>query len=262
MRSASSSSVQSTPRSTEKRWRSMFTPESAIFSLTRTLYCCSSKALGGCGDAGLDEHALRGADPGAVLDLVAELRERHLEPRERGQDVEGAEVAAVRDPDDPALELVLAAVGGDPKLAQGAGDLAAVDRVGQLDGGHDRAALVGVAEDLEPDRLGAGAGRAGQQLVAGEDVLQPLLEDHVERDVEAEEERHGGRERGVASALGLEVLGPVEVVAAARLLRRVVGGALGDAREPEPGRAHQRLLRPGDDHLDPPLVLAQLGGAE
>ena len=31
-------------------------------------------------------------------------------------------------------------------------------------------------------------------VVAGEDVLQALLEDHVERDVEAEEERHGGRE--------------------------------------------------------------------
>ena len=55
--------------------------------------------------------------------------------------------------------------------------------------------------------------------VAGEDVLQPLLEDHVERDVEAEEQRHGGREGGVARALGLEVLAPVEVVAAAGAAR-------------------------------------------
>src|SRR4051812_19819337 len=167
MRSASSSSVQSTPTSTEKRSRSMFTPESAIFSLTRTLYCCSSTRLRRGRDAGFDEDALGGADAGPVLDLVAELGERHLEPGQRRQDVEGAEVAAVGDPDDPALELVLAAVGGDAELAQGARDLAAVDRIRELDGGDDRAALVGVAEDLQPDRLGAGAGGAGKQVVAG-----------------------------------------------------------------------------------------------
>src|SRR5215212_7750659 len=149
MRSASSSSVQSTPTSTEKRSRSMFTPESAIFSLTRTLYCCSSTCLRRSRDAGFDEDALGRADAGPVLDLVAELGQGHLEPRERGQDVERAEVAAVRDPQDPALELLLAAVGGDAELAQGAGDLLAVDRVGQLHGGDDRAALVGVAEDVE-----------------------------------------------------------------------------------------------------------------
>src|SRR5215210_5848539 len=135
MRSASSSSLQSTPTSTVKRSRSMFTPESAIFSLTRTLYCCSStRRLGRRGDAGFDEHPLGGADAGAVLELVAELAESHLEARQRGQDVEGAEVAAVGDPQDAALELLLAAVGGDAELAQRARDLAAVDRVRQLHG--------------------------------------------------------------------------------------------------------------------------------
>ena len=95
------------------------TPESAIFSLTRTLYCSVEHVLTPAArDAGLEEHALRGADAGAVLDLVAELGEHHLEPGQRGQDVEGAEVAAVGDPQDPALELVLAAVGGDAELAQ------------------------------------------------------------------------------------------------------------------------------------------------
>src|SRR5829696_4217119 len=196
MRSASSSSDQSTPTSTAKRSRSMFTPESAIFSLTRTLYCCSSTVLAGGGgdDAGLDEHALRGADPRAELDLVAELREHHLEARQRGQDVEGAEVAAVGDPQDPALELLLAAVGGDAELAQRAGHLAAVDRVRQLDGRHDGGALVGVAVDVEPEAGGAGARGAGEEVVAAPDVLEALLGDHVERDVEAEEQRHGGRE--------------------------------------------------------------------
>src|SRR5215210_1540506 len=166
MRSASSSSDQSTPTSTAKRSRSMSTPESAIFSLTRTLYCCSSTGLAGGGgrDARLDEHALRGAHTGAELHVVAELGEHHLEPRQRGEDVEGAEVAAVRDPQDPALELLLAAVGGDAELAQCPRHLATVDGVGQLDGGDHGRALVGVAVDVEPDRAGAGAVGAGEQV--------------------------------------------------------------------------------------------------
>jgi hypothetical protein len=80
---------------------------------------------------------------------VAELLEDHLQARQRGEDVERAEVAAVRDPQDAALELVLAAVGGDAELAQRARDLGAVDRVRQLDRGDDRRALVGIAEQVE-----------------------------------------------------------------------------------------------------------------
>ena len=125
-------------------------------------------------DAGLDEHPLGRADARAVLDLVAELGERHLEAGERREDVEGAEVAAVGDPEDLALQVVLAAVGGDPELAQRAGDLAAVDRLRQLDRGDDVGALVRVAVQLEAERGDAGAGRAGEQIVAGEDVVQPL----------------------------------------------------------------------------------------
>src|SRR3954467_11753044 len=204
MRSASSSSVQSTPTSTAKRSRSMSTPESAIFSLTRTLYCCSSTALagGGGGDARFDEHALRGAHAGAELDVVAELGEHHLEPRQRGQDVERAEVAAVGDPHDPALELLLAAVGGDPEPAQGTGHLAAVDRVGQLHGGDDGRALVRVAVDVEADRAGAGARGAGEQVVARPHVLDALLSDHVERDVAPGEQRHRRRDGAVCPPPG------------------------------------------------------------
>ena len=90
----------------------------------------------------------------------------------------------------------------------------------------------------------------------------PSSLDHVERDVEADEERHGGREGAVALGLGLGVLAPVEVVAAARIVGGVFERALGDGGEAEAGRAHQRLLGPGDDDVDPPLVLAQLGRAE
>ena len=90
------------------------------------------RALARCGGgehAGLEEDALGRAHAGAVVDVVAELVERHLQPRQRGEDVEGAEVAAVRDPQDPALELVLPAVGGDTEASQRARQLGAVDRL-------------------------------------------------------------------------------------------------------------------------------------
>ena len=53
-------------------------------------------------------------------------------------------------------------------------------------------ALVRVAVELEAERGDAGAGGAGEQVVAGEDVVQALLLDQVERDVEAHEEGTAG----------------------------------------------------------------------
>ena len=55
--------------------------------------------------AGLPEYALGGADAGAQLHLVSQLGQRHLEPGDRGEDVERAEVATVGDAADLALEL-------------------------------------------------------------------------------------------------------------------------------------------------------------
>ena len=115
------------------------------------------------------------------------------------------------------MRCVLAAVGGDAELAQRAGHLAAVDVAGELDRGHDRRALVRVAVQVEPEPGDAGARGAGEQVVAGPDVLQALLLDHAQRDVEAEEQRHGRRERARALRLALRGLAPVEVVAAAGL---------------------------------------------
>src|SRR5919197_4147352 len=109
MRSASCSSDQSSPRSTSNCSRRRSTPEWAIFSLTRIRYCSWTTGvpppewLGRGGHARLEEHALRGGDAGAELDVVAELLEDHLQARQRGQDVERAEVAAVRDAQDAAL---------------------------------------------------------------------------------------------------------------------------------------------------------------
>jgi hypothetical protein len=83
----------------------------------------------------------------------------------------------VGDTDDPALEPALAAVGRDPALTQELRHLGAVDRVGQLDGGHHGRALVGVAEELESEPPRAGPGRPGQEVMARQDGLEPLLLD-------------------------------------------------------------------------------------
>jgi hypothetical protein len=98
--------------------------------------------------------------------------------------------------------------------------------------------------------------------VAGPDVLQALVLDQLQRDVEAEEQRHGRRERARALGLALGRLAPVEVVAAATLGVGSGERALGDRRERQAGRRHQRLLRAGDDDVDAPRVLLEPRGAE
>ena len=103
----------------------------------------------------------------------------------------------MRDAQDAPLEVVLTAVGGDPELAQRARDLVAVDVGRQLERGHDRRALVGIAEEVEPEGGDAGARGAGEQRVALEHVRQALLEDQVERDLEAPDQGHGRGEGGV-----------------------------------------------------------------
>src|SRR5215204_3378945 len=137
IRRSRSPSSQSTPSSTSKpASRSSWTPDSPIFSFTRTL----TGGGGSCphGHARLEEDALRRRDPGAQLDLVPELPQRHLERGHRDHDVECPEVAAVGDAGDPALEVVLAARDGDPEaVAHRLRHLCAVDRVGQPDGRDD-----------------------------------------------------------------------------------------------------------------------------
>src|SRR4051794_2202074 len=145
IRRASSSSSQSTPSSTSKpASRNSWTPESPIFSLTRTFM--RSTRLGrvrtsysrrrGDGHARLGEHALRGAHARPELQLVAELAERRLEPRDRDHDVERPEVAAVSDAGDLALEPALTAGDRDAQaVTHQLGHLGAVDAVGKLDRG-------------------------------------------------------------------------------------------------------------------------------
>ena len=149
-----------------------------------------------------------------------------------------------------------------PSLRSAPGTLPPSMSSGSSIGGDDGGALVGIAEQLEADRGGAGAGGAGEDLVACEHVLQALLLDQAERDVEPEEQRHGGRERARALALALGGLAPVEVEAAAGRASAYSSARADTDANASPGGHIERLLRAGDDDVDAPVVLAQLGRAE
>src|SRR3954464_3304296 len=150
MRRSSSPSSQPTPSSTSRpASRSSCTPDSPIFSLTRTFTSGRRRDR----HARVEEDALRGGDAGPQLDLVAELAQRHLERGDRDHDVERAEVAAVGDARDLALQVALTARDRDAEaVAHELGHLGAVDRVGQRDRGDHVGALVAVAERVQLER--------------------------------------------------------------------------------------------------------------
>src|SRR5829696_5107109 len=133
MRRSSSPSSQSPPSSTSKpASRNSWTPESPIFSLTRTFTSGRRRNR----HARVDEDALGGGDARAQLELVAQLAQGHLQPRHRHEDVEGAEVAAVGDARDLALQVSLSARDRDAEaVAHQPRDGGAVDRLGQRDRG-------------------------------------------------------------------------------------------------------------------------------
>src|SRR5687768_8170163 len=160
MRRSSSPSPQSRPSSTSRpASRSSSTPDSPIFSLTRTF---TSRGLRG-GHAGLEEDALGGGHAGAQLDLVPELAHGHLERGDRDHDVERAEVAAVGDAGDLALQAPLPARDRDAEaVAHDLRDGGAVDRLRQLDRRDHVGVLVGLAEQVEVQRPGRLAGAAAE----------------------------------------------------------------------------------------------------
>src|SRR5438034_9411124 len=91
----------STSTSTLKLWRRRSTPACAISSLTRTLGT-------GRGRLGGEEGGRPRDSPAGHRRAVAELCQRHLEPGERGQDVELVHVAHVADAHDPPAQAAVA----------------------------------------------------------------------------------------------------------------------------------------------------------
>src|SRR5918998_2590419 len=211
MRRSSSPASQSTPSSTSRpASRRRSTPDLPIFSLTRTF-------TSGCGRSrhtGLQEDSLGRGHAGAQLDLVAQLAQGHLERGDGHEDVERAEVAAVGDAGDPALEVSLTAGDRDAEpIAHRLRHGGPVDRVGQLDRRDHVRVLVRLAEQAELECAGSLPGGAPEQPVARVDRLEALLLDQAKRHVERLHEADGGREGAVGRLLSLPAHGssPVEV---------------------------------------------------
>src|ERR687896_1018602 len=234
MRRPSSAPSQSTPSSTSSpASRRSSTPDSPIFSLTRTF---TSGGRAGR-QAGFEEDPLGGRHARAQLGLVAQPAQGHLEGGHGDDDVEGAEVAAVGDAGDPALQASLPARDRDAEaVAHELRHDRPVDRLGELDRGHHVRVLVRLAaEQVEVERASRLAGGAPQDPVPLVDGLEPLPLDQPERDVERLHQADGGRERAVGRILALACHGraPVEVVAPAGDRRGALERCLVRAREAE-----------------------------
>src|SRR5690348_7191395 len=128
------------------------TPWGASLSVASTRYVMAVlRSRRADGRHALGENGLRRSDAGAEGDAMSVLRERELERRDRGHDVEAPDVAEMRDADDFALQLILAASERDADLvAQIADDLSG-DALREVDAGDRRARRVG-RDEPEPER--------------------------------------------------------------------------------------------------------------
>ena len=99
-------------------------------------------------------------------------------------------------------------------------------------------------------------------MMAGEHILKPLLEQHIDRLAQAPEQDHGGRIGEVAVDIGLDHI--LDVKEAAGALGRFAGlqGLLTEAYNREPGGQHETLLRTADTDIDPPLVHAEVDAGD
>src|SRR3989304_1018446 len=142
----------------------------------------------------LHQYFLRLSQARAELHRVAQALQDHLDPGDRGDDIERVRVSQVRDAEDLALKLVLAARAGYPVFhAQVLIDRLAVHACRGLDG-RERIARTFLGEEPEPERRCRRAGRSREPIRALEHVLKPLILEHFDAGVQADDERHRGSE--------------------------------------------------------------------
>ena len=124
---------------------------------------------------------------------------------------------------------------------------------------HDGADRVGVplrrpGAELEPPRLHGQSGALGEPLVAGEHVLQALLQQHREGLAQTVQHGERGRVGEVAGRVGLPHVAEVEEAARQLGLVGLRQSLLAGADDAEAGREHETLLRAGDGQVHTPLV--------
>src|SRR5665647_1373031 len=132
-----SSASHSVPTSTWKPCSSRnVMPSGASFSLTRTFFLSVIPSPRSQLHGALHEHLFGGGRGGAELDVVAQLRQHHLDRAQAHDDVAVAEVAAVAEAEDLALERPLATGQPDaPLVACQLAARAAVKVPAGIDGG-------------------------------------------------------------------------------------------------------------------------------
>ena len=99
---------------------------------------------------------------------------------------------------------------------------------------------------------------AGQSAMAGEDILQTLFEQHVDRDSKAAQQRRCRSIGEIALRIGLDHIPIIEK--AARQFRRFtcLQCLLTNADDGETRRQHETLLRASHRYVDAPLVHAEV----
>src|SRR5450759_1132951 len=165
--STSCSALRPVTTSTSNSRLSSAMPLSAICSATSTFIAMSLLP---------HEDGFGGLDAAAALELISQLGERHLERRERDDDVEVAEVAQVAHPEDAPGVVVLASSDRDAVLVlHDLDELLAVDALGHPHGGDGAAAALGRCEQLHAERLTTTPGGLREPGVTGDDTLDLSL---------------------------------------------------------------------------------------
>ncbi|CAM3299170.1 hypothetical protein PANO111632_12925 [Paracoccus nototheniae] len=94
----------------------------------------------------------------------------------------------------------------------------------------------------------------GDAVMAGKDGLQPLIQQHLGRDLQPVDQPD---RRGIGEPVGGIALGHVADVEESARQARPLNRRHGFGRKPDdgqPGRQHEALLRPGHRHIDAPFV--------
>ena len=167
------------------------------------------------------------------------------------------------DAEHPVVELPEPVAEGDVEALQDEG----AKRVGapavrNPDRGERCAPVLGrSAVEVEPPRLHRPPRRRREPPVAFEDPLHPLLLQHGDGFLEAEEEVRRRGEREVAGRVRILHRPPVPVAPREVRIRARAPRLLAHRVEAEPGRQHEPLLRARDGHVHPPpVVLVGHGG--
>src|SRR6202048_1883002 len=145
--------------------------------------------------------------------------ERHLDTGESAHQHQIVEMTEMADAEDPALELRQARAERHVEVLQDhVAEMVGVMASGHYDGGENWRVFLRIAtEDLEAPRQHRGARGRSEFQMAGEDIVEPLLHQHLERFAQAIEKIGGRRVRPRTVLVLLDDLLPIPIGPAHRV---------------------------------------------